>query len=239
MTGSASGLALAFATTLALVLCAVGILEPVPALATERVEPGRACSLSVSAEVDGTSVAGMEFKLWRVASIDETGNYELLPDYSEAGVDLTALAKASDWDAAAKTLLSFAEEQSYEARVAAKTGSDGTATFSSLESGLYLVSGASTTAGGKVYTPTTYLESLPRLIDDAWDYDVSSQCKLEVADAPVTPDADDDDKDDEDARKSNERLSQTGDESLSAAQVLPFVVIGVALVVAGVVLWRR
>lgn len=154
-------------------------------------------------------------------------------------MDLTALAKASDWDAAAKTLLSFAEERGCEAGAAAKTGSDGTATFSSLESGLYLVSGTSTTAGGKVYTPTTYLESLPRLIDDAWDYDVSSQCKLEVADAPVTPDADEDDKDDEDARKSNERLSQTGDESLSAAQVLPFVVIGVALVVAGVVLWRR
>ena len=239
LAGSALGLALAFAATLVLAFCAVGVLKPAPALATERVEPVRACSLGVSAEVDGTSVSGMEFRLWRVASIDETGNYGLLPDYDGAGVELSALAKASDWDAAAKALLSFAEGRGYEAAAAAKTGSGGTASFSSLESGLYLVSGASTTVGGKVYTPTTYLESLPRLIDDAWVYDVSSQCKLGVADAPVTPDADGDDDADEEARKGNERLSQTGDESLSVTQVLPFVVIGVVLVVAGVVLWRR
>lgn len=228
-----------FGAALVLALC---VFAPATAMAAERVDPSRTCSLSVSAEVDGTAVAGMEFSLWRVGAIDETGSYELLADYADAGVDLSALTKASGWDAAAKTLLSFAEKHGYEPVVTAKTAAGGSATFSSLENGLYLVSGANATIAGKVYTPTTYLESLPRLIDDDWNYDVVSQCKLEVTDAPVTPDpeTDDADADDaDDASKSKDRLSQTGDESLSATQVLPFIAVGIVLVVAGIVLWRR
>ncbi len=215
------------------VACACLLAAPVPAQAADKIDPSRACSLTLTAKAGDVAVEGSEFKLWRVASFDHTGNYVLDQAYEGAGVDVASLEKASDWDGAAKTLLAWAQEQGLEAEASATTNAAGQTGFSGLEAGLYLVSGSSVTAGETVYTPTTYLESLPRLIDDVWTYNIASECKVETSDVPATPD------EASSPSRSRERISQTGDDSLSLTQVLPFLIAGGVLVTLGVVFWRR
>ncbi len=226
------------------VACACLLAAPVPACAADRVDPSRACSLALTAKAGDVAVEGSEFKLWRVASFDGAGSYVLDQAYEGAGVDVVSLEKASDWDSAAKTLLAWAQEQGLGAEAGAVTNAAGQASFSGLEAGLYLVSGSPVTSGETVYTPTTYLESLPRLIDDEWAYDVTSQCKVERSDVPVTPDAETDDPatpaaETGEASKSRDRIAQTGDDSLSLTQVLPFLIAGGVLIILGIVFWRR
>lgn len=202
------------------------------AIAAERIDAERAGSLTLKCAYDGKALDGLAFSIWRVASANDQGAYRAIGDFSESRIDFSTLRAASDWDAAAKTLLSQAEAGKISPLEQASTASDGTATISSLEPGLYLVSDAHIEKGNGRYSSAPCLIAVPILdaAQTSWLYDVCAEPKIEKTALPAPGG--------ESAANSSEQtgsLSKTGD----AAGICAIAACGIALLCAAVAVKSR
>lgn len=100
-----------------------------------------------------------------MAAVNDTGSYEFTPEFENCGVDLSNLELSSDWDAAAKAITTWLEKQPGIAPCAIGTSAaNGTASFSQLKPGLYLVSSASAVQGSYRYSTAPLTVALLALI---------------------------------------------------------------------------
>lgn len=249
-------LAWAFAVTVAMMATVTFacIASPRAALAQERIDPGRSCSLSVQAAYDKQPLADMAFSVRRVAEMDARGHYALVGAYADADVELNGLADAEDWDAAATKLAVWAKDYALAADVESATDSDGEAAFADLTCGVYLLQAGPLKADTRTYTASTYLVALPGADDSgAWNYNMESACKVSMTETKRDDGSDDDsDSDDPDSNKDAsddtehekswaERwgLVQTGDGQLTVAGAIFVTGMGALLVGLAVLLRRR
>ena len=117
-----------------------------------------------------------------MAAVNDTGSYKFTPEFENCGVDLSNLELSSDWDAAAKAITTWLEKQPGIAPCAIGTSAaNGTASFSQLKPGLYLVSSASAVQGSYRYSTAPCLIAVPHLNaqETAWNYQVTSHPKIE------------------------------------------------------------
>lgn len=150
--------------------------------AANRTEPDRKCSVSfqVGGEYADLKTNTVDVNLYKVASIDVSGDYTATADFSK--VDVGRLS--ADDDTAANTWLERAadaaavvEEKGLKADAFAVI-EEGTATVTDLSTGLYLVMAQDVIAENYTYTFTPYLVSLPNNYyystgDDTWVYDLT------------------------------------------------------------------
>ena len=149
------------------------------AFAYERIDTGQKTSLTVYFAENGNGFSEVEFRIYRVADMDETGALTLTGDFQSYPVSLENL-DSSQWRALTQTLDTYAKRDRLPPLQTGKTDSDGAVVFSNLSVGLYLVTGDAYTEDGIVYTPEPMLVTLPgRAAEDEWDYDVVVSCKYD------------------------------------------------------------
>lgn len=230
------------ATVAVAFLCA---MAPNPALAVERVDPDRTCSLTVQAEYDKQPLADMAFSVRRVAELDEQGRYTLVGAYADADVELNGLSDAGDWDAAATKLAVWAKDRALAADAESATGADGEVSFADLTCGVYLLQADPLKTDTRTYTASTYLVALPGIGDSAaWEYDVISACKISMTETGHDDGSDSDKDASGDAERDQswaERwgLVQTGDGQLTVAGAIFVTGLGALLVGLAIMLRRN
>ena len=170
----------ALALMLALGACA-------PVLAIDRFDAGQAVTLTVAFDADGTPAEGTQFSLYRVADMEGFGTFERCGEFAEYSVeDLNGL-DSEGWRNMAGMLAGYAAADGIAADVTATTDAQGNADFGTLSIGLYLLTGESFAANGKIYTPQATLIALPgRDEDENWVYDVTVNVKPDVTDEETT-----------------------------------------------------
>lgn len=174
------------AVLLCLILCTMCLTGT--ALAYVRVDTEREVSLTLQCSYSSTTVlSGAEFKLYKIADISETNSYTISETLEEYSISLEGL-DSEGWLDLASTLTAYFERDKIEPLSTGKTGSDGSLTFEGLEVGLYLVTGGQLIKGSYLYTPASFVVSLPNLNDaDEWVYDVTAEVKLEREDISEPP----------------------------------------------------
>lgn len=149
------------------------------------VDTGRSASLTVYFGEGGSGFSDVEFDIYHVADISDTGDYTLTGDFQGYPVSLEDL-DSSGWRALAQTLASYAVRDSLNPLQSQKTGQDGRSYFPGLTVGLYLVTGASHEKEGTTHTPEPMLVSLPMLAEDGERlYDVEVSCKFDSETIPA------------------------------------------------------
>lgn len=124
----------------------------------------------------------IEVKLYRVAEVDISGNFKLLPGYKE-NPDLGSLEKANDhttaeeWSgwAAAAAVTAAAEDSDREVSLTRDGTGTVTGTVQGLKTGMYLVDVEQVVTDAYIYSFIPYLVALPgnyyyRGSDDEWIY---------------------------------------------------------------------
>ena len=146
------------------------------------------CSITVTMTYRGKALPGGTLALYKVGDVaEEDGNYSFVPVEAIWG-DFAQFGDIQSPDLAGK--LAKLEKQLTPVTADPVTvGKDGTATFSNLTFGLYLVVQKTAPAGYGKTAP--FLVSLPYLYEGEYQYDVSSQPKTdlerEVPTKPTSP----------------------------------------------------
>lgn len=168
-----------FFKTLTMLLLVLTLCPAFSALAYQPIDTGQETALTVYFGKDGVHFSGAEFQLYRVADVSSSAQFTLTGDFSRYPVSLKELDSAG-WRALAQTLEAYAARDKLTPLHTAITGKNGRAEFSSLTTGLYLVTGQRYESQGYTYTPQPFLIALPSLTDEnSWKYTMAVSCKYD------------------------------------------------------------
>ena len=133
------------------------------------------CSLTLVCETDDSAVEGMTWSIYRIGSHTDQDEFVLEDDFADYEVSFDDLS-TSAVQQLADTLQSYVENDNISSLSTAITDSAGTATFSSLSEGLYLVCAETLSTDESTIVPSPSIIELSS--DDA---DVTAYPKFTVA----------------------------------------------------------
>lgn len=173
---------------LVVLLAAALVAAPATARAQVRIADGTSCSLTV----EKCPAEGQGFHLALVARMDATGRLEAVPALvdavAETGIDPATFSESTDAQALSAAASSYqgyvaSGKGSFDERDAEVTG--GTASFSGLEPGMYLLTADPATVGGSTYAALPNLVIVPRVDGSTYATDCQVEAKFEVLPAEV------------------------------------------------------
>lgn len=173
--------------TTAILLALMVFLCNIPAvMATETIDPEQPVSLTVefldTQEGGAVPVAGAQFRLYNVATVETDGTYTLTGDFRNYPVEVNGL-DADGWRQLTSTLLNYVSADNLEPMDTGTTGEEGKLIFPNqaekLMPGLYLVDAEPVKQGEFICQAEAFMVSLPGLTADGeqWLYDVSVRVK--------------------------------------------------------------
>lgn len=172
-----------------------------PAGAYTRVDVSQPVSLSLSYQNEGEGVEGLELSLYKVYDMDDAVRFQPCADFQtqyggeiklglDEWTDVVDGKNVVDWTGLATNLELLLQRDSAAPKVqpllTGTTDANGQITFAStpdvnMTPGLYLVMGATLVKGNYIYTPQTFLVSLPHLNDDdTWQYNLVANGKMDA-----------------------------------------------------------
>lgn len=157
-----------------------------PALAYDRVDAQQECALTVYFGEESQGFSNVPFRIYQVASMSDSVHFTLCAPFDGYPISEEGLEGAA-WSALAQTLEGYVTADDIQPLQQMKTDAAGNAVFSGLQTGLYLVLGEKYQKGEKVFTPETFLVTLPYLdqVSDQWSYNAVADCKYEVKEIPL------------------------------------------------------
>lgn len=158
------------------------LLVPMTALAAGTIDPNQEAGLTIQAVFDKTPIGNMNFSLYRVCTVDTTG--ELTPTEAFAAyADRLDIRGRNDeaWQALAPELEQAVYEQKIQPQATAQTADSGKVAFQNLPQGLYLVTAQGVELEGYVYTTEPFFVNLPSqdLTTNTWCYQLTASAKLQ------------------------------------------------------------
>ena len=144
-----------------------------PTYAYEKIDVDRTVTLSVEF-TNGPKVSGMEFRVYRVASVDENGEFTFTEAIASYGLSMPV--DQAGYRALAETLAGYVARDGISSVATAITDGDGKGYFGELEQGLYLVLSDKylNPNDGMTYIASPSLVALPTSTDGiTWNYNVT------------------------------------------------------------------
>ena len=127
--------------------------------------------LTLICKTDEAVLSDMKMRVFRVGSRQDDGSFALEGDFAEYPVALDDMSVSAVQKAAA-TLVNYAVVDKLAPAAERSTDSKGEAVFEGLTPGLYLITGSSAEAGGKLYTPSAALIELTENGGETFDLTV-------------------------------------------------------------------
>ncbi len=179
----------------ALILCIlmVSVLLPVQAYAAGRIDLEHEVGLSISYQDDNKPLAGAEFQIYLVATVDQYGELTATEDFAQFNVKIKGRDDDA-WRTLASTLEGYVLREKISPTDSGTSNNKGVVSFPTtgkdLKMGLYLVLGQRHTQNGYRYDPVPFMVMLPGLDEENndWLYDVTVNAKFDSSQIPDNPD---------------------------------------------------
>lgn len=159
------------------------LLLPLTVSAAGSVDPDHATSVAIQAKFDKMSMTGMTFSLYRVSSMEETGELTVRQPFAPYAADLDIRGKNDEaWKKMAQTLERWVVlNPDIQPTAEAVVKENGLARLSDLPMGLYLVVAEGLEREGYIYTSAPFFLVLPEQVKqtNTWNYDLTANAKPE------------------------------------------------------------
>ena len=135
-------------------LCMVLLLLltlPLPARAYAPVETEYPCSITLHYGKGDVTFPDLEIAAYRIASVTSYGYFELVTPFSGYPVDIHNVHSQAEWKAIAETLSSYIAANKVSPTQTQETDEDGSAVFTDLQTGMYLITGIRAESDDAVY----------------------------------------------------------------------------------------
>ncbi len=153
----------------------------------ELIDIERETTLEVYFNAYGTPIEGIEFRAYRIASINEFAEGMLTSKYKSYPIEFPK--KQSGYRALAETVRGYISEDGITPDYAGKTDAEGRYNFGTVDQGLYVVLADPYEFKGKTYIPYPIVTLVPTVgLQGQWVYDVEVSPKYrmyEPSDEPI------------------------------------------------------
>lgn len=162
----------------------LALILPVQAFAAASINLKKNVNLTISYQDDDTPLTGVQFDIYLVATVDESGELTATETFAPFNVNISGNDDAA-WRVLASTLEGYVQRDNIAPTDSGKTDEEGILTFPnetrSLKQGLYLVMGHRLELNGTVYETEPFMVQLPSLDPESseWIYDVIVKPKHE------------------------------------------------------------
>ena len=179
-------------TAVLLSLLAACMILPMSVLAAGSIELNKDVSLTISYRDGDTPLAGAEFDIYLVATVDEYGELTTTETFQQFNVDIRGKNDEA-WRELAATLEGYVLRDQIPPTDSGKTDENGLVTFPNtqekLTPGLYLVISHRHTQDGYYYDASPFMMMLPSLDkeNNTWIYDVTANAKHDSEPVPEEP----------------------------------------------------
>ena len=134
---------------------------PLRTAAITPLDTDRKCSLQVHFYKDDYRFSGMETRIYRVAKASSDGTFDLIAPFSGFPVSIHGIQSQREWKIAAATMVSCLVDQQIPPSYTTVSDAQGTASFTGLPTGLYLVLGTTAENDTGIYTFEDFFVYLP------------------------------------------------------------------------------
>ena len=160
-----------------LTLC-VGLFSPLCVQAATPLDPDAEASLTLHYQKEGQAFADISVSIYRVAAAFENGTFALVAPFSSYPVNIYGITKQEQWQSTADTLAAYIAAYQVVPDYTVVTDKEGTAAFSQLKTGLYLVDEVVADNDSGTYVFNRFMVYLPTLQeDDTFAYDIEAKPK--------------------------------------------------------------
>lgn len=122
-----------------LIIICFATVCPFPVHAITPLDPTAEASLTLHYQKDDVAFADLPIGIYRVAEAFPDGSFDLIEPFSSYPIDIYGITRQEQWQYVAQTLYSYIVADQVAPDREAKTDTDGIASFSDLETGLYFV----------------------------------------------------------------------------------------------------
>ena len=153
-------------------LCLALCLFTLATASAAVIDPAATGSLTINAADGGKAIPGVAFEIYRVATLNDEAQLEMLPGWTSSEADLLHI---SDWTAFTANVMT--ERLDHTVDATATTDQNGKAAFADVASGLYLAVADPVTFDKNVYTFAAFVVSVPSKKNGEYIYDVQAVAK--------------------------------------------------------------
>ena len=137
------------------------LLLPISANALQNVDTSRSCTMTLHYTKNGYAFSGLEIQIYRIAEFRSENEYALTGDFQNYLVRIHEVFSQKEWRDIANTLAAYAEADKLQPTKTAVTDAEGTAAFTDLPTGLYLIRGISAENSSGSYEFENFILFLP------------------------------------------------------------------------------
>ena len=141
-------------------------------------------NLTIEFSINSVPADNVEFKLYKVADIDEKCKFKLTKEFEKYPISLDNV-DTDEWRKIALTVAAYVTADKLESNIKGNTDASGKIYFNDLELGLYLIIGNQYTTEEYIYTPTPVFICLPTYDKDlVWQYNIDTKIKYQTEKIP-------------------------------------------------------
>lgn len=167
--------------TILLLLTACLLLAAIPlrSAAVTPVDVNRACSMTLYYARSRKGFEAVAVQGYRVAEVAEDGTYTLTGEFADYPVNIYGITSQTEWKEVTGTLAAYAAADGLEPDLKMQTDSTGTARFTELKTGMYLICAVDVIDGDTMCLFEDFLVCLPAPEEDGFAYEVSAAPKYD------------------------------------------------------------
>lgn len=164
------------------------LLIPVPARAAEAVDISQSCTLTLHYSKEGVAFPDVRVQIYRIAEFVPNGDYTLTENFRNYPVKIHGITSQKEWRDAANTLAAYIVADGIQPTKTAITDASGTARFTDLQTGLYLIREVSGSNQKGTYQFENFILFLPTPQSDGQqNYHMEAKPKGSFTPHPVVP----------------------------------------------------
>ncbi len=165
-------------SVISLLVVLFALFSPLCVKAITPLNTDAAVSLTVSYQKDGTAFPGLTVDIYRVAKAYPNGEFELIAPFCSYPVSIYDIMEQEQWTNVANTLYGYIVSNQIMPDAKTVTNAQGLASFTDLETGLYLVEEIVAENTNGTYIFNRFMVYLPTpQVDDGYLYDVEAKPK--------------------------------------------------------------
>ena len=143
--------------------------------AKEKIDTSKSCSLTLTYDIEGKKLEGLEIEIYQISTADSDYQYSMTGDFASYQIEINGIRSQNEWDEVRDTVTAYIAADKIAPADTQTTDKNGIVKFENLPVGICYVRWTGNETADQVQGFAPFLIAVPNLGEDGkWIYDVNA-----------------------------------------------------------------